>query len=51
MVFKAFLVLCLIAVAEIVHGILRVRLLNRRVGDHRVRQIGVRCLRMGAECP
>jgi hypothetical protein len=26
---------------EVVHGILRVRLLNRRVGEHRARQIGV----------
>ncbi len=38
---KAGLVWLLIAVAEVMHGILRVRLLNRRVGDHRARQIGV----------
>ena len=31
----------LIAVAEVLHGVLRVRFLNRRVGDHRARQIGV----------
>ncbi|MDI1319324.1 MAG: hypothetical protein PSW75_03905 [bacterium] len=30
-----------IAPVETVQGILRVRLLNRRVGDHRARQIGV----------
>lgn len=41
MLFKAVLVWCLIAGAEVVQGILRVRLLNRRVGDHRARQIGV----------
>jgi hypothetical protein len=35
MLFKAILVWCVIAVAEI----LRVRLLNRRVGDHRARQV------------
>lgn len=38
---KAFVVWLLIAVAEVLHGIVRVRLLNRRVGDHRARQIGV----------
>ena len=31
----------LIAAAEVLHGVLRVSLLNRRVGDHRARQIGV----------
>ena len=41
MLFKAFHVWCLIAVAEVGQGFLRVRLLNRRVGDHRARQIGV----------
>jgi len=41
MLFKALLVWCLIAAAEVAQGILRVRLLNRRVGDHRARQIGV----------
>jgi hypothetical protein len=40
-VFRAFLIWLLIAAAEVLHGILRVRLLNRRVGDHRARQIGV----------
>ena len=38
---RAFLIWLLIAAAEVLHGILRVRLLNRRVGDHRARQIGV----------
>ncbi len=38
---KAALIWLLIAGAEILHGILRVRLLNRRVGDHHARQIGV----------
>jgi hypothetical protein len=41
MFMKAFLVWVLIAVAEVMQGILRVRLLNRHVGDHRARQIGV----------
>lgn len=41
MIFKAFLIWVLIAVAEVLHGIARVRLLNRRVGDHRARQIAV----------
>ena len=41
MLFKAFLVSLGIALAETVQGILRMRLLNRRVGDHRARQIGV----------
>jgi hypothetical protein len=40
-VLRAFLIWLLIAVAEVLHGILRVRLLNRRVGDHRARQIAV----------
>ena len=40
-VFRAFLIWLLIAAAEVMHGIVRVRLLNRRVGDHRARQIGV----------
>lgn len=40
-VVKALLIWMLIAIAEVWHGILRVRLLNRRVGDHRARQIGV----------
>ena len=39
MLFRAFLVWCAIAVAEAVHAILRLRLHNRRVGDHRVRRV------------
>jgi hypothetical protein len=38
---KALLICLIIAVAEILNGILRVRLLKRRVGDHRARQIAV----------
>jgi hypothetical protein len=38
---KAVVVWGLIAIAEVVHGILRVRFLNRRVGDRRARQIAV----------
>jgi hypothetical protein len=38
---RACLVWLVIAVAEVLQGILRVRFLNRRVGDHRARQIGV----------
>jgi hypothetical protein len=38
---RAIIVWLLIAAAEVIHGILRVRLLNRRVGDHRARQIAV----------
>ncbi|AOS44183.1 hypothetical protein Verru16b_01244 [Lacunisphaera limnophila] len=41
MLIRALLVCGLIALAETVHGILRVRLLNRRVGDHRARQLSV----------
>ena len=41
MLIKALLVWILIAAAEVLQGILRVRFLNRRVGDHRARQIGV----------
>lgn len=41
MLLRAFLVALLIAAAEVVQGALRVRLLNRRVGDRRARQIGV----------
>ena len=40
-VVKALLIWMLIAIAEVLHGILRVRLLNRRVGDHRARQVAV----------
>ena len=38
---KALAIWLLIAVAEVLHGILRFRLLHHRVGDHRARQIGV----------
>ena len=41
MAWRALLVFALIAVVETVHGILRVRLLNRRLGDRRARQVGV----------
>lgn len=41
MLFRALIVCIVIALAETIHGILRVRLLNRRVGDHRARQISV----------
>jgi hypothetical protein len=38
---KALLIWMFIAAAEVMHGILRVRLLNRRMGDHRARQVAV----------
>ena len=38
---RAVAVWALIAVGEVVNGVLRVRLLNRRVGDKRARQIAV----------
>jgi uncharacterized membrane protein YgdD (TMEM256/DUF423 family) len=41
MLLRALLVCVLIALAETLHGLLRVRLLNRRVGDHRARQLSV----------
>jgi hypothetical protein len=41
MIIKALVIWMLIAAAEVLHGVLRVSLLNRRVGDHRARQIGV----------
>jgi hypothetical protein len=41
MLLRAFAIWLVIAAAEVAQGILRVRLLNRRVGDHRARQIGV----------
>jgi hypothetical protein len=41
MMLRAFTVWLVIGLAEVLQGILRVRLLNRRVGDHRARQIGV----------
>lgn len=41
MIVRAFMIWLLIGLAEVLQGILRVRFLNRRVGDHRARQIGV----------
>lgn len=41
MLIRAVSIWLLIAAAETAHGILRVRFLNRRVGDRRARQIGV----------
>lgn len=41
MIARALLVWVGIAAAEVLHGILRVRYLNPRVGDHRARQIAV----------
>lgn len=41
MIAKALIVWCAIAAAETLHGIARVRLLNRRLGDRRARQVGV----------
>jgi hypothetical protein len=41
MLFRALLIWLLIAVAEVLHGILRVRFLNPRVGDRRARQMAV----------
>ena len=41
MIIKALVLWMFIAMAEVLHGVLRVSLLNRRVGDHRARQIGV----------
>ncbi|MBL9211883.1 MAG: hypothetical protein JNL92_15535 [Opitutaceae bacterium] len=41
MILHAFLVWLLIAAAEVAQGILRVRFLNRHLGDHRARQLGV----------
>jgi hypothetical protein len=38
---RALPVWVVIAMAELVHGILCIRLLNRRVGDHRARQIAL----------
>lgn len=40
-ILRAFLAWLIIAAAEVLQGILRVRFLNRRVGDHRARQVGV----------
>jgi len=41
MILRATLIWLTIAVAEVVHGYLRVKYLNRHVGDRRARQIGV----------
>lgn len=41
MLLKSLLVWLLIAVAETLHGILRVKYLNPRLGDRRARQVGV----------
>ena len=41
MLVRACIVWVLIAVTEVIHGYLRVRFLNRRVGDRRARQIAV----------
>ncbi|MCF7688930.1 MAG: hypothetical protein K9N01_11575 [Cephaloticoccus sp.] len=41
MLLRALTIWCLIALVEVLQGVARVRLLNRRVGDHRARQIGV----------
>ena len=41
MIFKALVIWMLIAAAEVLHGVLRVSLLNRRLGAHHSRQIGV----------
>lgn len=38
---RALLIWAVIAGAEVLHGILRTKLLNPRVGDRRARQIGV----------
>jgi hypothetical protein len=41
MIFKALLAWLAIALAETLHGIVRVKLLNRRLGDRRARRVGV----------
>ena len=41
MFLRSVIVWLLIALAETLHGILRVRLLNRRIGDRHARQVGV----------
>ncbi len=38
---RAALVWLLIAIAEVLQGMARIKFLNRRVGDHRARQVGV----------
>lgn len=41
LILRALIAWLIIAGAEVLQGVLRVRFLNRRVGDHRARQIGV----------
>lgn len=41
MIFKAFLIWIVIAIAETLNGVLRVRLLNPRVGDKSARRISL----------
>jgi hypothetical protein len=41
MLLRALLIWMIIALAEVGQGWLRIRLLNRRVGDRRARQLGV----------
>ncbi|MDA0346350.1 MAG: hypothetical protein O3C43_06210 [Verrucomicrobia bacterium] len=41
MIIKALLIFVLIAAAETIHGILRIRYLNRPLGDRRARQVSV----------
>lgn len=41
MLLKAIIIWGAIAAAETVHGILRIKFLNRRLGDRRARQVGV----------
>lgn len=41
MIVRALLVWLIIAAAEVAQGVLRVRFLNRHLGDHRARQLGV----------
>jgi hypothetical protein len=38
---RALLAWLIIAAAEVLQGVLRVRFLNRQLGDHRARQVGV----------
>ncbi len=38
---RAGLVWLLIAIAEVLQGMARIKFLNRRIGDHRARQVGV----------
>lgn len=41
MALRALFLFVLLAAVETAHGVLRVRLLNRRLGDRRARQVGV----------